>query len=180
MSGGSAVAQMLGPAFDALPEEVRRVHGGRDLTATGTAEAAVGGNPLSALICLCFGLPRTGAGQAVSVRFVTDERGADHWWRNFAGRRYSSTLKAGSPGSARLIEQQGILTNIFALTVSDGRLDLELVGFAVLGVPLPRWLRPRCAAQETGADGRFTFDITVDMPLIGRLIRYRGILDVPA
>ncbi len=180
MSGASAIAQALEPAFDDLAAEVRAVHSGRDLTTLGKAEAFIGANPLSALACFCFGLPRAGVNQPVSVRFLTGADGRDRWWRNFAGRKYSSTLTAAAPGSGIVIERQGILTNIFHLTVEDRRLALRLVGFAVLGVPMPGWLRPRCIAHESGAEGKFTFDITVDMPVIGRLIHYRGTMDVPA
>ena len=180
MSGPSAIAQVLGPAFEDLAAEVRAVHSGRDLTTVGQAEAYIGANPLSAFICLCFGLPRGGTNQPVSVHFLTGADGRDHWWRNFAGRKYSSILTAGAPGSGIVIERQGMLTNIFHLTVEDRRLALRLVGFAILGVPMPGWLRPRCIAYESGAQGSFTFDITVDMPVIGRLIQYRGTMDVPA
>jgi hypothetical protein len=180
MNGPSAIAQVLGAAFDDLAAEVRTVHSGRDLTTSGQAEAFVGANPLSALICLCFGLPRQGTNQPVSVRFLTGADGRDRWWRNFAGRKYSSTLAAGVPGGGIVIERQGTLTNIFHLTVENRRLAFRLVGFAVLGVPMPGWLRPRCVAYESGAQGQFTFDITVDMPVIGRLIQYRGTMDVPA
>ncbi len=180
MSSPSAIAQVLGPAFDDLAAEVRTVHSGRDLKTLGKAEASIGPSPLSALICLCFSLPRSGVNQSVSVRFLTGADGRDRWWRNFAGRKYSSILRAGAPGSGIVIERQGMLTNIFHLTVENHRLAFRLVGFAVLGVPMPGWLRPRCVAYESGAQGCFTFNITVDMPMIGRLIHYRGIMDVPA
>jgi len=181
MSGGrSAIAQVIGAAFDDLAVEVRTVHSGRDLTTVGQAEAFIGSNPLSALICLCFGLPRAGVNQPVSVHFLTGADGRDRWWRNFAGRKYSSILATGAPGSGTLIERQGILTTLFHLTVENRRLAFRLVGFAVLGIPMPGWLRPRCVAYESGEQGRFTFDITVDMPLTGRLIHYRGTMDVPA
>ena len=70
---------------------------------------------------------------------------------------------------------------MFRLTVDDDqRLILQLVASAILGVPQPRWLAPRCFAFETGSGGKFTFDITVDLPIFGRLIRYWGIMDMPA
>ena len=183
MSGPSAIAQVLGPAFDDLAAEVRTVHSGRDLTTLGQAEAFTGTNPLSALICFCFGLPRQGANQSVSVHFLTDAHGRDRWWRNFAGRKYSSTLAAGAPGSGIVIERQGMLTNIFHLAVENRRLVLSGLSVSAVsgGCRCPAGWRPRCVAYESGAvDGRFTFDITVDMPMIGRLIHYRGTMDLPA
>ena len=70
---------------------------------------------------------------------------------------------------------------MFRLTVDDaGRLILQLVASRILGIPQPRWLAPRCFAVETGSYGKFTFDITVDLPIFGRLIRYWGAMDLPA
>jgi Domain of unknown function (DUF4166) len=117
----------------------------------------------------------------VSIAFATDTSGHDSWRRDFDGRRYSSTMEAGSGRHAGLlVERQQLFTWVFRLTADDDRLVLELVSSAVLGIQQPRWLAPRCFAFETGADGKFTFDITVDLPIFGRLIRYWGAMDLPA
>lgn len=43
---------------------------------------------------------------------------------------------------------------------------------------LPRFMRPWTRAQERVDDlGRFTFDVEIGLPGIGRLVRYRGWLD---
>lgn len=87
--------------------------------------------------------------------------------------RAGTALRAGL-----LVERQGIITSIFQLTGQVDRLEFRLSGFALFGVPLPRWLAPSCIATEAGRGGSFTFDITVDLPLIGRLIHYRGELAI--
>jgi hypothetical protein len=118
----------------------------------------------------------------VTIAFSTDVDGRDSWLRDFDGRRYSSTMEPGTGHRVGLlVERQQLFTWIFRLSVDrDRRLILDVVAAALLGIPIPSTLAPRCHAFETGADGKFTFDITVDMPIFGRLIRYWGVMDLPA
>jgi hypothetical protein len=178
----SAIARVLGDAFSRLPAEVRAAHCGGTLLLTGRANADVGSGCVPALIRALFGFPRSGRDMPVTIAFATDPSGRDSWRRDFDGRRYSSTMQAGSGRYAGLlVERQQIFTWVFQLVVDDaGRLILKLVASRILGIPQPRWLAPRCSAVETGSDGKFTFDITADLPIFGRLIRYWGIMDLPA
>jgi len=91
-------------------------------------------------------------------------------------------MEAGSGRRAGLlVERQQLFTWVFRLSVdADRRMNLELVAADVLGIPVLWMLAPRCRAFETGAGGKFTFDITVDLPMFGRLIRYWGVMDLPA
>jgi hypothetical protein len=91
-------------------------------------------------------------------------------------------MEAGTGHRAGLlIERQQLFTWVFRLSVdAERRLILDVVAADVLGVPIPWFLAPRCHAFETGADGKFTFDITVDVAVFGRLIRYWGAMDMPA
>lgn len=177
----SALARVLGDAFTRLPAEVRTAHGGETLLLTGKANADVGPGWITALIRATFGFPRAGRDMPVTIAFSTDASGRDYWRRDFDGRKYASRMEVGAGRDAGLlVERQQIFTWIFRLSVdAERRLILEVVACAVLGIPMPRWLSPRCFAFETGAVGRFTFDITVDVPVFGRLIRYWGVMDLP-
>jgi hypothetical protein len=42
------------------------------------------------------------------------------------------------------------------------------------GLPLPRALWPAIEASESQDDGRFCFDVRIALPLVGRLVHYRG------
>ena len=44
------------------------------------------------------------------------------------------------------------------------------------GIPMPKALLPTGSTFETEADGRFAFDIDIALPLIGRIVAYRGTL----
>lgn len=172
----SAVHEVLGAAFHTLPTEVRDAHdslGG--VLVVGKADAQVGPGLLAWLICVIVGLPRSGMGQGVSVSLRTGDDGVDSWQRNFGGRRYQSRLEAGNgTDRGKLVEHQGRMVNVFSLEASAERLSFTLVAFRWMGLALPLWLAPRCQAFETGRDGKFCFDITITLPLIGHLISYRG------
>jgi len=171
----SAVARVLGQDFVRLPPEVRAVHSGLAVRVTGRADVERGIGPIKRAICALLGFPRDGRGQPVTIKFSTGADCADHWERDFGGRRYASFLAAGSGRHAGyLVERLGFFTIVFRLAADDGRLVFRMVGLCVVGIPVPTWLRPSCVAFEGGRNGEFTFDITVDLPLIGRLIRYRG------
>jgi hypothetical protein len=174
----SAIHQVLGAAFDQLPAEVKAAHDHPgQLLLRGTANVEIGPGFLRWLACALIGLPRRGNDQPTTVSLATDAIGVDHWHRNFDGRRYHSALAAGTGRlTGKLVEQQGPMTNVFALEARPDRLIFRLERFAMLGIFLPAWLSPKCYAEETGYNGQFGFDITIDAPLVGRLVVYRGLL----
>ena len=56
-------------------------------------------------------------------------------------------------------------------------LDLRLVGVRFLRLPLPPRLWPRIVGRErVDGAGRFTFEVSIVLPLAGLLIAYRGYL----
>jgi hypothetical protein len=166
---------LLGDTFDRLPPAVRAVHGGTGpLVMIGTADVVQHPSLLARLICAAMRLPAPGRDVPVTLVFVRGDL-EDRWSRNFAGRRYASRLFAGERrGQRLLIERMGPITSLFRLIACHDALRLQLVGSRILGVPLPRWIAPRCHAEERDEDGCFTFDIPIDLPWLGRLIRYRG------
>ena len=46
--------------------------------------------------------------------------------------------------------------------------------WSALGVQLPLLLAPRSAATEWEEDGAFRFDVPIALPLVGRIVHYRG------
>lgn len=48
--------------------------------------------------------------------------------------------------------------------------------WSFLGLPMPRLLLPKGTSFETERDGDFAFDVEIALPLIGRIVAYRGIL----
>jgi hypothetical protein len=176
----SAIARVLGGDFARLPQEVRSVHSGSPVHITGRADVERGAGPINRMICAILSFPRHGRDQPVTIKFTTDANGVDHWERDFAGRPYASFLSAGSGQYAgHLVERLGPFTIVFSLAEENNRLAFRMVGLYALGTPVPAWLRPSCVAFEDGHEEKFTFDIAIDLPLFGRLIRYRGALTQP-
>ena len=74
-----------------------------------------------------------------------------------------------------VVEQFGPFAFDLELPLADdGRLSQVIRGARFLGVPLPRFLWPYCVSSEFEQDGRYHFDVMIGLPLVGRLVRYRG------
>ena len=166
--------RLLGPAIDALPPSLRAAHdGGDDQSWSGRAEVEASRHPVARLLCRMMRLPASGSDVPATVTFQRRGDG-ERWIRDFAGRRYESRL---SERRGLLIERMGPATNIFRVSVEQGTLALDLVGFRFLGVPLPAGLRPDCHAREREQDGRYVFDVPISLAWPGRIIRYTGRLE---
>ncbi|MGB7654629.1 MAG: DUF4166 domain-containing protein [Novosphingobium sp.] len=170
--------QILGSAFGALPAPVQALHTGTQArTWRGTAQVSRGRGPLAAQAANQFGFPRTGQNVPVSVTF---EPGADGetWRRDFDGEVLVTHQAPGTGRSSGLIvERFGAVAVALALVVDGDRLRLIPRRWSLLGLPMPRFLLPRGESFETVCDGRFAFDVTVDLPLIGRVVGYHGTLE---
>lgn len=163
--------RVLGSTIDDLPPTLREAHDSpNDQCWRGMAQVEASTNPLARLLCRLMRLPAAGTAIPVTVQF--ERRGtAEHWHRDFAGRRYRSTLVERN---GLMIERMGMATNIFHVSVQDGALRLDLIGFRFLGLALPTALRPHCHARETEDSGHYIFDVPVDLWPFGRIIRYTG------
>ncbi|KPH65937.1 DUF4166 domain-containing protein [Novosphingobium sp. ST904] len=166
--------QLLGKEMDALPPLLQEAHDASDRQRwEGLADITVSRNPAAWLLCRVMNLPARGRGVPVTVIFERSE-GHENWLRTFAGRSYRSEL---SVKGGRVVERMGPATNVFRLSVKDGRLLLDLEEFRFLGLGLPSWLRPRCHASEREERGRNIFDVPVSVPWLGRVIRYTGSME---
>ncbi|MCW2237666.1 DUF4166 domain-containing protein [Azospirillum canadense] len=172
--------RILGAAFNDLPAPVRVLHAlTTSVHTAGLADIRAAANPGVWLLCKVAGLPKPGQGVPVSVSFHPDGRGREFWNRRFAGRRYASTMEAGRRrDDGLLIERFGPFDLLFRLEPTQDKLAWSLVGWRVLGVPLPAWSRPIIECSESGDGTRFLFDIDVAFPLVGHVVHYRGWLDV--
>ena len=158
----------------ALPPAVAAFHRGSGTRIWhGEAEVETGRNPVSRLVARMAGFPAR-AGRA-TIRVTTETAaGRSRWARDFQGHVTRSALQRGTDRT-RVIERMGLVTLTLALRATAGRLHIDVAGIAVLGVPLPRFL---CPISETieyqDAQGRFAFDVSARLPMLGRLIRYHG------
>ena len=163
----------LGARFEMLPETVRTAH---DIHMTqifeGRAEIEGAANPLGRLIARVLRFPHSGRDIAVRM-LMAPERSGEAWRRDFGADTFHTHLSL--VGDALIEEKFGAVTGTLRLQASPSGLDLETVGWRLGPVPLPKSLRPRSHARERiDAEGRFTFDVPITLPLIGRLVHYRG------
>ncbi|CAN0579861.1 unnamed protein product [Ectocarpus sp. 12 AP-2014] len=75
---------------------------------------------------------------------------------------------------SQLREQFGPMTLTMVLRAEHGRMHVDVIGGAILGVPVPRFALPRSTSVERAQDGRIVFDISAAMPVLGLMIRYEG------
>jgi len=173
MAETSLLPRLLGKDYDKLPGALRAVHDSDgNLLLAGRADIDRRPGLLAWMICALMGLPEQGRDVVVTVEFVRQGI-SEIWKRRFGDRRYSSTM---SPGAAKgeLVECFGPFTLVFALQADATRLALNLQTCSLFGIPLPTFLRPCCQAEEREENARFVFDIPLDLPFLGQILRYRG------
>jgi hypothetical protein len=170
---GCLFEKALGPDLQRLPPLVRYVHGGQPLRLKG--RAAIDGAPHWAgkLIAKLFGFPDATPDTEADILL---ERQGDReiWTRRFGGKAFRSTLRpASSP--RRVFERFGPFRFELELTPHRSGFELTIVGWRFGPLRLPTGLAPKAPARAFVDDkGRYRFDVTISLPFVGRIIRYRG------
>lgn len=162
--------RVMGERFERLPPMVRTMHEVlRDGGATGEAEVQGASNVLGGLVARIMRFPREGQ-HKLHVAFA-ERDGRERWTRWFGISSFSSVLRESD---GLLEESFGPLRFAFELSSSEYGLEMKMVRWALGPIPLPLALAPRSQAREWEEDNRFHFDVPIALPLIGRIIRYRG------
>ena len=166
--------RILGRRFEMLPETVREMHdiigdGG----AAGTATVLRGKSGPSRLVAAVMGFPPEGA-HRVHVTFE-EVNGVERWTRRFSDRSFSSEL---SQRGAFLVERFGPLRFFFSLLTDTDGLEMVMVKWTVVGIPLPLSLAPQSRASEMADQDVFIFDVSIALPLVGPLVHYKGRLNL--
>jgi len=166
----------LGDGMDRLASPIRDFHRAAAPARFGGRAAVVrGGNPLAQLVAVVMGMPRASADCAIEVVVTRAPSGTETWSRSFDGKGMVSRQELGAGRWAGLVvERIGAMAFAYAVIERGGELHLDIRGWTALGLPMPLWLGPRAVAFEHGADGRFNFDVDMALPLIGRIVHYRG------
>lgn len=170
--------RLLGAAYERLPQPLRAMHDVRErMTAHGRAKVERGRGAMIELLAWAFRFPAEGDDVPLTVTFRVEGQ-REVWERRFAGRQFRSIQEMGSvAGRDLLIERFGPLAFAMSVPIREGRLRLELEKGWCFGVPLPSFLLPGIVAFEHAEGDRFNFHVDLGMPLIGRVVRYRGWLE---
>ena len=169
---GALFERVLGEDFRRLPEPIRDLHRTLgDSVWSGRASVQGARSWAGRLTAALFGFPGEHPETPVTVRITSDGR-RSVWRRRIGSGRFRSVLTEREGG---VVERFGLLAFDLDLTVADGRLAYSVRGWRLGPVPLPRALAPVTTTHEAvDAEGRFTFDVEISAPLVGRLVRYRG------
>ena len=168
--------EILGSVWDDLPTPIRDMHDvevAAEAEGVGTVER--GWNPLGALACFFMRFPKAGTNIPVRVTFEASN-GFENWTRDFGGQTFQSLQCAGHGISERLlVERFGIFVFAMALVLKEGRLNLVLRRWSILGIPLPMWLCVRSESFEfVDEKGRFNFNVRISHPMTGLIVHYKG------
>lgn len=168
----NALADAMGADFERLDPLIQAAHRGR-IQLTGTAEVTRG-RGLGGWLASILGMPAANSDCPMSVE---GEHLADamHWSRNFAGHRMNSVFRRDGN---HLVEQMGPIRLRLRPLAEVGRLVYRLETARIGILPLPQVLTPRLTAWEREVEGRYSFEVDIGLPLVGRLVRYRGKLDL--
>jgi|SRR5690348_14731110 len=166
---------LLAGEWDALDEPVRRMHGDAPhLHARGEADVGGATNPMARLLRRILGLPSPGARRPLG--FSIERNGhRESWQRDFSGSLMRSVLDRRG---GFLRERLGPMAFLFELRRSGNAIDWKLRGTRFVGVPLPRWMSGDVLSRSGSLDGRYAFEVDVQMALIGTLVSYRGWLEI--
>ncbi|NNL73856.1 MAG: DUF4166 domain-containing protein, partial [Silicimonas sp.] len=170
--------QILGPAFSDLPAPVQRLHdvaGRRNWT--GMAEVTRSRGILARLVARLFGFPPAADATPVRVEMVRNAE-SEVWTRDFGGHRFRSRLRADATRPGRMWERFGPFDFAIDLGADGSGLAYPVRAGRCLGLPIPGVLLPRSQTREAvDTEGRVTFDVALSMPLVGKIVRYRGWLE---
>ena len=170
-------AGSIGPAFEDLPDALRALHEGvGERVWRGVAQCDGPANLMAGLVGRVIGFPAKTGEAPVEVRIDADGR-RSVWKRQIGAARFGSVLSNPRPGG-RISERFGLVTVELRLRPEGERLIYEVRGWRLGPLPLPRFLAPRTKTHEQlDAEGRFAFDVEIGLPMLGRVVRYRGWLE---
>ena len=166
--------RVLGASFDTLPSRVRELHDLEGISVwEGVADVERGASLVSRLAGWITRLPHAGSALPLQVTFEpVDER--EVWTRRFGSALFCSTQYQQG---RFLLERVGPTTFVFECLTTPATLKLRLVGFRVLGIPLPQFAHPSVQTCESELEGHYRFEVEARLPFSGLLVRYSGWLE---
>jgi len=165
--------RLLGPAFDTMPASLRQFHDAEtQWDGRATFKITRGKGWLWRLIGWMRRLPPAGEEVPVRLRVVAEGDG-ERWIRDFGKHRLESVQRAWK---GLLVESMGGITLGFRLIVEGNSLRLQPARVWVLGLPWPRWLAPQGTAIEVGQEKGCAVLVRVELPLLGMLVQYEGVV----
>jgi hypothetical protein len=173
-STGAFETAMGSQVYASLPGPIRAFHDPAGYPVwQGEASVERGTSLASRFVAKVMGLPKAGQGHTVKVSVERQADASEVWTREFSGKKFSSKLTLGK--DRKLQESFGPTTFTLGLTGSTLGSDLPILDGRAFGIPIPGFFLPTSTAREfVDEQGRFRFDVRLDIPIFGLLVHYRG------
>lgn len=169
----------LGQCFARLPAVTQAIHRPDPvLLLEGTADVDGAETRPGRLIARLMGFPGTARNASLRVVIEANPDGSENWSRVYPDRVMRSVMSRPDEASGTVEERFGSLR--FRLELHAGKTGLIMTPMAARwhAIPLPKWLLPRIEASERADGGRHLFDVAIALPFVGRLVHYRGWLEI--
>jgi len=159
--------------FDAMPEQVRASHMPDPATdLAGEVDVTGAANWLGRLIARMMRFPRAANGLPAAVTIEREGEG-EIWIRRFGATTFSSHVSKGEAGN--LVERFGLLNFDLDAHADTAGFELSIRRARLFNIPLPGFVTPSTRARAfVDLQRRYRFDVEITMPIIGRLVHYRG------
>ena len=164
-------------AWRDLPGPVQRMHGSAArIVARGKADVEGDNNVIARMLRRVLRLPSPGMQQTLEVCIERDGS-RETWTRRFARGHMRSVLNRDTE-SVNLLERLGPVTLRFQLHHDANGIDWDLNRVSIFGLSMPRAWFGQVLSRSSACDGRYAFSIDTHLPLAGRLVAYRGWLEI--
>ena len=173
----SLYKRVLAEAFTRLPTAVKQAHSfEQQQQLEGRADVRCNDTILGKALLRLFDLPRSGRDLPTEVLFRQDGDG-EVWRRRFGNDDFASHLTPHRHKPGHIIERKGGVSAIIGLEPGPEGLRWRVESFRLFGLPLPPFLAPDVEAVERDIGGRYHFEMTITLPLLGLFIAYEGWLE---
>ncbi|MEM9571062.1 MAG: DUF4166 domain-containing protein [Pseudomonadota bacterium] len=173
------IAGVLGEDYDKLPAALQDLH----MVAPrrnwcGEASIQRGRGVFASIAGWIGGFSPESAQTRVEIEMIRTPDG-ETWIRKFGSKSFRSSLSIGQyRGRAVLMEQFGLFRFAIDLSRDGDRLRFPVLAVHVLGLALPKLLRPISETSEyVDPEGRPCFDVRITLPIGGLVAHYSGWLE---
>lgn len=159
-----------------LPKTVRALHSAsHDSQYTGTVTIDHGQHLICKTLLNLLKMPRQCLNAPATVSFHSQNHSRDYK-RTYNGHTFHSTF-IFNLDTNQLQEKFGPFILTLNAVIEDNKLRLSLSNMHLWKyIPVPKLFHPIITALESASNEDYIFDVDIQLPHFGRLIRYRGII----
>jgi NAD(P)-dependent dehydrogenase (short-subunit alcohol dehydrogenase family) len=171
---------VLGDAeFAGMPKTTRALHRGAPaVMASGFADIGPADNAVGRFVSWLFRFPKPGKNVPLDVLIEQTEEG-ERWERRYPDRVMKSVMSKANAEDRTLEERFGPIS--FRMKISGHRdgLDMQMLSARTGKLTLPKFMVPEVIATErVDGQGHHLFDVSIGLPVIGRIVHYKGWLSL--